>query len=390
MDHRKLIKQYDLGHIEEHSAGLIHFHPQGQKVFKKLRHYIADIHEQQGYQEVSSPVLLHKDMWVKSGHWEKYQELMFVEASEDMAIKPMSCPGHINIFQHKRRSYRELPYRLFEFGHVHRKEPSGALSGWMRLRGFVQDDSHVFCFKEHIEDVVSSFVKMCEKVYKDFGFVSWQWQLSLRPQKRSGSDELWDQAEGALRGACHGLGIQACEKEGDGAFYGPKLEVILKDHLGRNWQCGVAQLDFVLPQRFDLSAQDKNGKRQDVVMVHHAVLGSLERFVSILLEERGCLPHWLAPQQVAVCPISEGQYSYAQSVCDILKGRGFSCQVEKEGSLSSRLKALDDKMVPFRVVVGQKEMDEGKVSLRMFHEASVVMGLGPCILKLQKELSVPF
>lgn len=389
MDHRILIRQYDLGHIEEHSAGLIHFHPNGQKVFKKLRQYILGVHESACYQEVSSPILLHKEMWEKSGHWDKYQDLMFSDQKSDMAVKPMSCPGHINIFQHKRRSYRELPFRLFEFGQVHRNEPSGALSGWMRLRGFVQDDSHVFCFKSHIQEVVSSFVKMCQQVYDDFGFVYWEWQLSLRPVQRAGSDALWDEAEQSLRLACHQLGIEPVEKEGEGAFYGPKLEVILKDRMGRRWQCGVAQLDFVLPNRFDLVAQNHEGKQEEVVLIHHAVLGSLERFLSVVMENNERLPHWLAPNAVAILPIGLDQVPYAQNIEKLLKQKDISCMIVDEGSLSSRLKLLDESMVPFRMVVGNKEVNEGKVSLRQFHDKAVVMGLGQGVKLLEDKLGMP-
>lgn len=392
MDHRLLIQQYDLGHIEEHSPGLIHFHPNGQYVFNRLKEYMRRIHAQQDYQEVSSPQILHQKLWEQSGHWEKYKDLMFVaQASqrELYAIKPMSCPGQINIYKHARRSVRDLPMKLFEFGHVHRNEPSGSLSGWMRLRGFVQDDSHVFCPSSEIAPVIQGFIRMVEKVYRDFGFEKWEWRLSLRPEKRAGSDEVWDRAENALRQACAQSNIEAVEQLGEGAFYGPKLEVVLSDRLGRSWQCGVAQLDFVLPERFALSFQNHADEAEAPVIIHHAVLGSLERWLSIVMENQSSLPDWLCPQLVAVCPISQKHFSYAQEVLHRLKQEGVPCVLLEEGPLAGRLKHADEKGIPYRMVVGEREQQNAQVSLRRDHGPSSVLSLSDGVSCMKAQHQAP-
>lgn len=374
VDHRDLIAQYDLGHIEQHSPGLIHWHPAGVKVLRRLEQWVLALHQQQGYQEVRSPAILSRELWEVSGHWDKYQDLMFVAPVEDgaYAVKPMSCPGHIGIYKHRRRSYRELPFRCFEFGHVHRNEPSGALSGWMRLRGFVQDDSHVLCDIEQIQGVIKKFVAMVEQAYAAFGFSSWSWRLSLRPERRAGSDEQWNRAEAALRQACEHLGIDVVEAPGDGAFYGPKLEAAIEDRLGRQWQCGVAQVDFVLPERFDLEFQGASGERERPVMIHHAVLGSLERWLSIVMEQQGELPAWLSPHQVALLPIGEDQEDYCYGLAGDLSAGGMEAHVLGGGPLPGRIRQAQEAGYAFIAVVGKREVAQGQVSARQEDGKSVV------------------
>lgn len=369
-DHRDLIQAYDLGHIEEHSPGVIHWHPNGQKVIKKLKHVLSNLHEEFGYQEVSSPMILHRSLWEKSGHWEKYRDGMFLaqgggdDGEGQYAIKPMSCPGQISIYKHKPKSYRDLPYRLFEFGHVHRNEPSGALNGWMRLRGFVQDDSHIFAASSQIAEVVSNLVQMVERMHQLFGFEKWKWRLSLRPDKRSGSDELWDKAEQSLRDVCKQLHLDVEEAPGEGAFYGPKLEVALEDRLGRHWQCGVAQVDFVLPERFDLEYMNDKGQKECPVLIHHAVLGSLERWLSIVMEHHGGLPNWLHPNPVVVLPISQKHHNYAEQLKQQLKQHSVDCVVLSDGPLSGRIRDANAMEIPYRWVVGDQEQEANEISVR--------------------------
>lgn len=392
LDHRDLVAAYDLGHIESHSPGLIHWHPAGVSVLRKLEHWVRVLHARQGYQEVRSPALLSRELWEQSGHWDKYRELMFScepPGEQAYAIKPMSCPGHIGIYAHRRRSYRELPLRLFEFGHVHRREPSGALSGWMRLRGFVQDDSHVFCAAQDIQVVIAKFVGMVEQAYRAFGFQSWSWRISLRPEQRAGDDVLWDAAEGALRQACAELGIVVEEAPGEGAFYGPKLEAALVDRLGRAWQCGVAQVDFVLPERFALDYQAADGLRAQPVMIHHAVLGSLERWLSIVMEHAGALPDWLSPHAVAVLPISQGQAEAAHALCEQMRGRGIEAQVLEEGPLSGRIRDAAAACFSHIGVIGGREAEAGQVSVRGSDGKSQVMAQSAWIEALAEACAPP-
>lgn len=368
-DHRRLVAAYDLGHIDDHSPGLIHWHPAGVRVLHALEGFVRELHAQAGYQEVRSPALLSKALWERSGHWDKYRGGMFVADGPDgegaYAVKPMSCPGQIGIYQHRRRSYRELPLRLFEFGHVHRNEPSGALSGWLRLRGFVQDDSHVFLAPDQLNAVVEGFVRMVAQAYPAFGFSSWRWRLSLRPAVRAGSDAVWDEAEGRLRQACADLGLAVEECPGEGAFYGPKLEAVVSDRLGRDWQCGVVQVDFVLPDRFGLRYQGADGSdRHAPLLVHHAVLGSLERWLAVSLEHQGHLPDWLCPVAVGVCPVGAGQEAEAAALVARLEQAGVRAQLQAEGPLSGRLRTLAEAKVPVWAVVGAREAASGQASVR--------------------------
>lgn len=376
-DHRDLVALYDLGHIEQHSPGLIHWHPNGARVLRRLEDWMLHLHQMHGYQQVRSPAMLSKALWQQSGHWDKYQDLMFVAGGEEdaYAIKPMSCPGQIGIYAQKRRSYRELPYRLFEFGHVHRNESSGSLSGWMRLRGFVQDDSHVFCAHDQIGQVISGFVQMVEMAYRAFGFEKWSWRLSLRPDRRSGSEEVWDQAERALRNACRALGIEVVEAPGEGAFYGPKLEAAIEDRLGRQWQCGVAQVDFVLPERFDLDYQNQSGERAQPVLIHHAVLGSLERWLSIVMEHQGRLPEWLSPHSAAILPIGAGQENACANIVSKLRARGVDAHMIAGDPLPGRIRHALELRYAHIGIIGARESESGQVSVRQENGKSVAMDI---------------
>lgn len=364
IDHRDIVRSLDLGHIQAHSPGLIHWHPGGAWVIGRLEQAIAGLHARHGYQQVRSPMLLARELWEKSGHWDKYAHGMFVARGGregEYAVKPMSCPGHIHIYQDKRRSWRELPMRLFEFGHVHRSEPSGALSGWLRLRGFVQDDSHVFCRAEDLDGVVGDFMAMVGQAYGWFGLEVDQWRLALRPGQRIGGDGAWDQAEGLLRAACQRHGIGVSEAPGEGAFYGPKLEASIKDRMGRAWQCGVAQVDFQLPERFELAYQDGQGQMARPVMVHHAVLGSLERWLAIVMEHQGGLPDWLSPRQVAVLPVGGGQHEACEHMAAQLRAAGVRAAVVADGPMGGRIREVAEGGWSEFAVVGGREALAGAV-----------------------------
>lgn len=376
-DHRRLIQVYDLGHTNPQSPGIIHWHPNGVKVLQRLEAFVRRLHVQRGYQEVRTPALLSRQLWEQSGHWEKYRQAMFVADGPDgegaYAVKPMSCPGQIDIYRHRRRSYRELPMRLFEFGQVHRREPSGALSGWLRLRGFTQDDSHVFLAVDQLDQVVADFVGMVGQAYPAFGFQKWKWRLSLRPERRAGSDLLWNEAETRLRQVCARLGLEVEECPGEGAFYGPKLKAVLEDRLGRQWQCGVVQLDFVLPERFDLAYQGRDGRDDHrPVVVHHAVLGSLERWLAISLEHNGRLPDWMAPVIVGVCPVGAEQNEAAHDLVARLDEVGVSARVWSDDPLKGRLRELAQAKVPVWAVLGRREVEHGDVSVRRAQGEAVV------------------
>lgn len=364
IDHRSLLQAMDLAHVEEHSPGVVFWHPLGVKMLRRLENFCRHLHEEEGYLEVRSPQLLSRSLWERSGHWQKYRDAMYVVNDGDLALKPMSCPGHLAMYADARRSYRDLPFRLFEFGAVHRQEPSGALSGLFRLRGFVQDDSHVVLARSQVQEGVEAFVRMVERAYPALGFDRWSYRISLRPEARSGEDSEWDAAEDALRQAAYSLGLAFEEAPGEGAFYGPKLEVVLHDGLGRSWQCGVVQVDFVLPRQFDLSFQNAAGDVERPVVLHHAVLGSLERFVAILMEHHGGLPDGLAPCPVAVCPIGERQQSSARALVAQLKANGVPARAVEDGPLNGRLRHLAQAHVPVWAIVGAREEAQGNVMVR--------------------------
>ena len=367
-DHRKLGRQLDLFHLQEEAPGMVFWHPHGWIVWQCIEQYMRDLLTQHDYREVKTPMVMDRSLWEKSGHWENYQELMFTTASEnrDYAVKPMNCPGHIQIFNQGIKSYRDLPLRLAEFGSCHRNEPSGALHGIMRVRGFVQDDAHIFCAEDQVQSEALAFIDLLRKVYADFGFTDILVKLSTRPDKRIGSDEIWDKAEAALAESLKAKGLAYELQPGEGAFYGPKIEFSLKDCLGRVWQCGTLQLDFALPGRLDAEFVGEDNARHVPVMLHRAVLGSLERFIGILIEHHaGAFPLWLSPVQVVVMNISEAQADYSQSVAEKLRQAGLrvDCDLRNE-KINYKIREHSLLKRPYLVVVGDKEKAAGLVAVR--------------------------
>ena len=367
-DHRKLGRELDLFHMDEHSPGTVFWHPKGWTVWQEVEQYMRKVYRDNGYQEVKGPQILDKALWEKTGHWDKYRENMFTTESEkrDYALKPMNCPGHILIFKQGIKSYRELPLRYGEFGQCHRNEPTGGLHGIMRVRGFTQDDGHIFCTEDQIQAEVKAFTTLLQKVYKDFGFTDIIYKLSTRPEKRIGSDESWDRAEAAL---AEGLRASGCEFDylpGEGAFYGPKIEYTLKDALGRPWQCGTIQVDPNLPERLDAEFVGEDGARHRPVMLHRAIVGSLERFLGILIEQHaGALPAWLAPVQVSVLNITDAQADYVQSVAETLRNQGFRVTLDlRNEKITYKIREHSMQKVPFILVAGDKEKAAGTVSVR--------------------------
>ncbi len=368
-DHRKLGKALDLFHMQEEAPGLVFWHPNGWAVWQVIEQYMRKVYRDNGYQEVRGPQILDRSLWERSGHWENFKENMFTTASEnrDYAIKPMNCPGHVQIYNHGLRSYRELPLRYGEFGSCHRNEASGALHGIMRVRGFTQDDGHIFCTEDQIQGEVSAFIRCLLKVYTDFGFSEVLYKLSTRPPKRVGSDEVWDKAEAALAKALEAEGIAYELNPGEGAFYGPKIEFSLKDSLGRVWQCGTMQVDFSMPGRLGAEYVAEDSSRRTPVMLHRAILGSLERFIGILLENHaGNLPAWLAPVQAMVMNITDQQAEYVQSVTQTLVKQGFRVQSDlRNEKIGYKIREHTLQKVPYLLVVGDREKENGGVSVRM-------------------------
>jgi len=367
-DHRKLGRELDLFHIDEYSPGTVFWHPKGWTLWQEIEQYMRRVYRENGYQEVKGPQILDKTLWEKTGHWDKYRENMFITESEkrEYALKPMNCPGHILIYKQGIKSYRDLPLRFGEFGECHRNEPSGGLHGIMRVRGFTQDDGHIFCTEDMIQAEVTAFTTLLQKVYKDFGFTEILYKLSTRPDKRIGTEESWDRAEAAL---AEGLRASGCEFEylpGEGAFYGPKIEYVLKDALGRQWQCGTIQVDPNLPERLDAEFVGEDGARHRPIMLHRAIVGSLERFIGILIEQyAGALPTWLSPVQVAVLSITDSHAEYAQSVAQSLQKQGFRAVVDlRNEKIGYKIREHSVQKVPYQVVVGDKERDENQVAVR--------------------------
>jgi threonyl-tRNA synthetase len=367
-DHRRLAKQLDLLHMQDEAPGMVFWHPKGWIVWQQIEQYMRQKFVEYGYQEVRTPAVMDRTLWEKSGHWENYRDNMFTTASEnrDYAVKPMNCPGHVQIFNSGLHSYRDLPLRLAEFGSCHRNEPSGALHGIMRVRGFTQDDAHIFCTEDQIEAEVADFIVMLQKVYADFGFNDVLVKLSTRPDKRVGSDESWDKAEAALAAALEKNRLAFDLQPGEGAFYGPKIEFTLKDTLGRLWQCGTIQLDFNLPVRLGAEFVDEDNSRKSPVMLHRAILGSMERFIGILIEHHaGNFPLWLAPVQVMVMNISERQADYAQKVTQALREAGVRAVSDlSNNKITYKIREHSLQKLPYLVVVGDKEMETGAVSVR--------------------------
>ena len=367
-DHRRLGKQLDLFHLQEEAPGLVFWHPNGWTVWQAVEQYMRAVYRDNGYQEVRCPQILDRSLWERSGHWEHYKANMFTTESEsrDYAVKPMNCPGHIQIFNSDLRSYRELPLRYGEFGACHRNEPSGALHGIMRVRGFTQDDGHIFCTEDQIEAEVTVFNALVRKVYADFGFKDVAVKLALRPDSRVGSDEVWDKAENALRAALRASGLEWDELPGEGAFYGPKIEFHIKDAIGRSWQCGTVQVDFSMPARLGAEYVGEDNGRHTPVMLHRAILGSLERFIGILIENySGALPLWLAPVQAVVLNISEAQADYVTEVVKTLRSRGFRVEADlRNEKITYKIREHSVRKLPYLLVVGDKEKAANVVAVR--------------------------
>ena len=367
-DHRKLGRELDLFHVDDHAPGVVFWHPKGWTVWQQVEQYMRRVYQDNGYQEVKGPQILDKTLWEKTGHWDKYRENMFTTESEkrDYALKPMNCPGHILIYKQGIKSYRDLPLRLGEFGQCHRNEPSGGLHGIMRVRGFTQDDGHIFCTEDQILEECNAFTALLQKVYADFGFTDILYKVATRPEKRIGADELWDKAEHALMESLRNSGCEFIISPGDGAFYGPKIEYTLKDALGRQWQCGTIQVDFSLPQRLEAEFVAESGERKTPVMLHRAILGSLERFIGILIEQHaGALPSWLAPTQVTVLNITDSQADYARNVAKTLQKQGLRCELDlRNEKITYKIRAHSLQKVPYILVVGDKEMATDCVAVR--------------------------
>ncbi|MFL6716886.1 MAG: threonine--tRNA ligase [Burkholderiaceae bacterium] len=367
-DHRKLGRQLDLFHFQEEAPGLIFWHPKGWTIWQQVEQYMRSVYQDNGFQEVKGPQILDRSLWEKSGHWENYKENMFTTESENRsyALKPMNCPGHVQIFKSNMHSYRELPLRYGEFGQCHRNEPSGSLHGMMRVRGFTQDDGHIFCTADQVLDECVNATALLQKVYKDFGFNEIIYKVATRPEKRVGSEEAWDRAEAAL---IESLKRSGCEFEiapGEGAFYGPKIEYTLKDAIGRMWQCGTIQVDFSMPVRLEAEYVAEDNTRKVPVMLHRAILGSLERFIGMLIENHaGALPLWLAPVQIVVLNISDAQADYAREVTQALKKQGFRVNSDlRNEKITYKIREHSVQKLPYIIVVGDKERDSNTVAVR--------------------------
>jgi threonyl-tRNA synthetase len=367
-DHRKLAKQLDLFHLQEEAPGMVFWHPNGWTIYQVLEQYMRKVQNDAGYQEIKTPQVVDRVLWEKSGHWEHYADGMFVTESEKRtyAVKPMNCPCHIQVFNQGLKSYRDLPLRLAEFGCCHRNEPSGALHGIMRVRGFTQDDAHIFCAENQIRKEASDFIKLTLDVYKDFGFDNVEMKLSTRPEGRIGDDAQWDQAESALEDALNDAGLDWELQPGEGAFYGPKIEFSLRDCIGRVWQCGTIQLDFMLPERLDAQFVAEDGERKTPVMLHRAILGSFERFVGILIEHyAGAMPPWLSPQQVAILNITDSQGEYCAELAKKLKSAGFRADADlRNEKIGFKIREHTLHKIPYLLVVGDKEKETNTVAVR--------------------------
>lgn len=368
-DHRRLGKELDLFHFQEEAPGLIFWHARGWALWQQVEQYMRRVYQDNDYQEVKAPQLLDRSLWEKSGHWSKYKENMFTTESENRyyALKPMNCPGHIQIFNSAVRSYRDLPIRYGEFGACHRNEPSGSLHGLMRVRGFTQDDGHIFCTEDQILSECTAYTKLVQKVYADYGFTDISYKIATRPEKRIGDDATWDKAEKALMDALDASGIKYDILPGEGAFYGPKIEYHLRDSLGRGWQCGTIQVDFQMPARLGAEYVTESNGRATPVMLHRAIVGSLERIIGMLLEHyAGQLPPWLAPVQVAVANITDDQADYAKEVVSMLKKAGLRAEADlRNGKITYKIRELSLQKLPYILVVGAKEKAEGKVAVRV-------------------------
>ncbi|MFZ9625363.1 MAG: threonine--tRNA ligase, partial [Burkholderiaceae bacterium] len=367
-DHRKLGRELDLFHMQDNAPGMVFWHPRGWTLWQQVEQYMRRVYQDNGYQEVRCPQILDRSLWERSGHWENYKDNMFTTASEnrDYAVKPMNCPGHVQVYNSALRSYRDLPLRYGEFGNCHRNEPSGALHGIMRVRGFVQDDGHIFCTEEQILDECVAYTELLHQVYRDFGFEQILYKVATRPEKRVGDDALWDRAEHALMESLRRSGVDFVIAPGDGAFYGPKIEYTLKDALGRPWQCGTMQVDFNMPQRLGAEYVAEDNTRRHPVMLHRAIVGSLERFIGILIENHaGALPMWLAPVQAMILTITDAQADYARDVAQALKKQGFRVESDlRNEKINYKIRENSLQKLPYLLVVGDKERQAGMVAVR--------------------------
>lgn len=367
-DHRKIGRDLELFHFQEEAPGLIFWHAKGWALWQQVEQYMRHVYQDNGYQEVKAPQILDLSLWKKTGHWDNYRENMFTTESENRVygLKPMNCPGHVQIFNAGLHSYRELPLRYGEFGQCHRNEPSGSLHGMMRVRGFTQDDGHIFCTEDQLQDECAAFTALLQKVYKDFGFTEVLYKVATRPEKRIGSDEVWDTAETALMESLRRTGCEFEVSPGEGAFYGPKVEYTLKDAIGRHWQCGTIQVDFSMPVRLGAEYVDQNDQRRPPVMLHRAILGSFERFIGMLIENHaGAMPPWLAPVQAVVCCISEPSADYAAQIMQTLKKQGFRVESDLRGEkITRKIREHSLQKVPYILVVGDKEKQNGTVAVR--------------------------
>ena len=373
-DHRKIGKDMDLFHFQDEAPGMVFWHPKGWTIYSTLKSYMSDMQRQSSYQEINTPSVIDRKLWEKSGHWDKYRENMFItEIDEEHAnekrvnaLKPMNCPGHVQVYNQGIRSYKELPLRLCEFGTCHRYEASGTMHGLMRVRGFTQDDGHIFLTEDQIESETAIFIDLLSKVYADLGFNEFEIKLSTRPEKRVGSDEIWDKAESSLKNAIEKLGLDYRIDEGDGAFYGPKLDFVLTDAIGRKWQCGTLQLDFNLANRLDAEYVAEDGNKYNPVMFHRAILGSFERFIGILIENySGNLPLWLAPIQVTICSITDEANNYVKEISELLKSKNIRCDLDlRNEKISYKVREHSVSKVPIIIAVGKKEVSDKTVSVR--------------------------
>ena len=390
-DHRKLGKQLDLFHLQEEAPGMVFWHPRGWALWQAIEQRMRKELDAAGYREVKTPQIMDKTFWERSGHWDNYKDNMFVTQSEkrEYAVKPMNCPGHVQIFNNSLRSYRDLPMRLAEFGSCHRNEPSGALHGLMRVRGFVQDDAHIFCTEDQIVEEARRFNELLVRIYKQFGFHDVAVKLSLRPEKRAGSDDIWDKAEQGLRDALTACGVEWEELPGEGAFYGPKIEYHVKDAIGRSWQCGTLQLDFVLPERLDAEYVTESNGRARPVMLHRAILGSLERFIGILIENHaGSFPLWLAPVQMVVMNITEHQADYCREVVEKLRAEGFRVELDlRNEKIGYKIRDNSQYRFPYQIVVGDKEKENGQVAVRRKAEDLGSLKVDDFIAQLKREIA---
>ncbi|MGN0918463.1 MAG: threonine--tRNA ligase [Oxalobacter sp.] len=391
-DHRRLGRQLDLFHFQDEAPGLIFWHAKGWTIWQQVEQYMRRVYQENGYNEVKAPQILDRSLWEKSGHWENYKENMFTTESENRiyAVKPMNCPGHVQIYRAGLHSYRELPLRYGEFGQCHRNEPSGSLHGMMRVRGFTQDDGHIFCTEDQILGECIAFTELLKKVYSDFGFTDIIYKVATRPEKRVGSDEIWDKAENALIESLKRSGAEYEISPGDGAFYGPKIEYTLKDAIGRMWQCGTIQVDFSMPSRLGAEYVAEDNTRKTPVMIHRAILGSLERFIGILIENHaGAMPMWLAPVHAVVMNISDAQADYADSVVQMLKKSGFRVESDlRNEKINYKIREHSVNKIPYMLVVGDKEKSANTVAVRARGGENLgVMALDTLIARMQNDIS---